>query len=217
MSAIKTLMAQLAERNLASVFESTGGGCYAVTMTLPDKSYCLVTDAEGPFSPSDHHSDDDVYGFTVCRYTADGEPWAEVFGGRNSVYDTGAGDPPGPAYVTAGQAEILREQGDMQDAIAVPLDAEVRAVVQAITRLADEITNGPDWVVAVRLLYTTPQGWDGSRDLPDMIVRGSQITATGAVKQITYALADVITAYRSLGYRNVQVQGYAVRGEWKSD
>ena len=55
-------------------FLNTGGGCMNVEMALPDGGWVCVSDHEGPFTEADLDSDEDVSGFCVMRYNADGEP-----------------------------------------------------------------------------------------------------------------------------------------------
>ena len=73
-STIQTLIAALSEAGIAAEWGNTGGGCMNVDMPLPDGGWLAVSDYEGPFTERDLVSDDDVSGFCVMRYDADGSP-----------------------------------------------------------------------------------------------------------------------------------------------
>lgn len=75
MTAVKSLISELAKRGVVARWEGTGGNCMAVVVyfgpVLADGQHTyeiMVTDRDDVFTPSDHNSDDEVYGFHAGFY-----------------------------------------------------------------------------------------------------------------------------------------------------
>ena len=70
---VQRLMRALTDKGITNDWHHTGGGCYAVHVPAPDGGMLLVTDIEDVYGAADLDSDEQVFGFYVGQYDADGE------------------------------------------------------------------------------------------------------------------------------------------------
>lgn len=121
MSAVRTLLDKLEAAEIPATFGNTGGGCFAVIIPMPDGGELLVTDREDIFHEDDLDSDENVFGYYVGRYDADGSPHGEDGWVYATPEDTVDGEP-----------------------VLPPVGSDVDDVVTAIRNLRDEINNSTE-------------------------------------------------------------------------
>lgn len=151
MSAVESLIGELAKRGVVARWEGTGGNCMAVVVYFGPAIRdgvtmyeIMVTDREDVFTPSDHDSDEDVYGFHAGLYVYDDD--YERVGEDIVLYRTAgdAGDAAGQVDPEAGvkvvdlAPEIMACADHLEFVVRVVEAAELAAVV-------GKLKNAEDW------------------------------------------------------------------------